>query len=159
MWLKSQADETLPITPIGRTPERREIADTQFHGQAGASSHPVLGQPSTPSTSCSGENALPNKGSVLQFILTVRQVSVGATYRPKSPSHKRFTPRGVTHPLILKHLYNTEKPWRVPKNALGLLLFFQISSWLENKKSPTIPRQLVHPQHHKNIFSEELEKK
>lgn len=27
VWLKSQADETLPITPIGRTPERREIAD------------------------------------------------------------------------------------------------------------------------------------
>lgn len=146
MWLKSQADETLPITPIGRTPERREIADE----------HRL---PSTPSTSCSGENALPNKGTVLQFILTVRQVSVGATYRPKSPSHKRFTSRGVTHSLILKHLYNTEKSWRVYKNALGLLLFFQISSWLENKKSPTIPRQLVRPHITKNIFSGELEKK
>lgn len=56
VWLKSQADETLPSTPIGRTPEEREIADTQFSGQADTSSHPVLGQPSTPPIlSCSGE--------------------------------------------------------------------------------------------------------
>ena len=54
VWLKSQADETLPNTPIGRTPERREIADA----------HRL---PSTPSISCSGENALPNKGRYLNL--------------------------------------------------------------------------------------------
>lgn len=41
---------------MGRTPEEREIADTQFNGQADTSSPPVLGQPSTPPIlSCSGE--------------------------------------------------------------------------------------------------------
>ena len=54
VWLKSQADETLPNTPIGRTPERREIAD-------------IHRLPSTPSISCSGENALPNKGRYLNL--------------------------------------------------------------------------------------------
>lgn len=91
--LKSQADETQPSTPIGRTPEEREIA-----------------------------------GTVCLFIRP-QEYQSGPAKRPKSPSHKRLTPRGADCPLILKHLYNTEKPWRVPKNALGLLLLFLLPEY------------------------------
>ena len=57
--LKSQADETQPGTPIGRTPEEREIADT-----------------------------------VCLFIRP-QEYQSEPVKRSKSPSHKRFIPRGI----------------------------------------------------------------
>ena len=90
--LKSQADETQPSTPIGRTPEERESADTVcLFVRMSASQGPSR-----------GPRVLPINGS---------------------------PPEEFACPLVLKHLYNTEKPWRVPKNALGLLLLFLLPEY------------------------------
>ena len=99
VWLKSQADETLPITPLGGLPKSVKMR-TQF------------------------------------VYLFVRMNTSRATYRPKSPSINGSHPEGFACPLILKHLYNTEKPWSILKNALGLLLFFVRLFQDRNKKHP-----------------------
>lgn len=144
VWLKSQADETLPITPIGRTPERREIADA----------HRL---PSTPSISCSGESALPNKGRYLNLFIRPHEYQSGPHTGPRvlpiNGSHERSN---ANWPPIL--CTNWRSPGEFTKTLWGFFFSSKSRAGSRIKNLPPFPDNLSTLTLSKTFFRESSRK-